>query len=826
MRTLLSNTGIVGMLVGLALALAGCGSGGGVPGVGNNVAGQVQKGPFAIGSQISVNELDSNLNPNGKVYSVETTDDLGNFTLHTTVTLSQVEIVGTGFYMDETSGQLSTSQISLRAFVDLSVNSTPTINVLTSLQAQRLWSLIAQGSTYAAAYAQSQTEVLAAFGIDSTKVSGLSNLFSMRINGSSDADSVLLATSAVLSRMAATAATANGTTQSAELSNFVNTMASQLAITGSVSSAIAVARAFAETQVDLSAVRSNLETYYQNRGLTIVAPKFEEWVDHSGSGVLPQRLASVTSLVFAKKSAATPGLQVTSDAVTVAGLGTGVAAPVTVNTGTILLKNNSVVSGSSTIVVNGDTLAMRVTSLDYSLVTTATITVGSSSATWQVETAPPAPIMAFAVSGTTQATITWPLVSTATSYNIYWATSPGVTTASNKITGATSPHVQTGLTAGNSYFYRVASVNASLETLSEEVFTFVYAGGSPAGTFAAAGNMTRDRYAGTSTLLADGRVLIVGGVSSGNAFLALAEVYDPATNIFTNTGSPLNVRAGHTATRLRNGKVLVTGGQLPAGALASAAVYDPATGVFTATGNMTIGRQGHVAALLPNGKVLVVGGSSVGANNTGPFASAEIYDPDTGLFTLTGSMARPKENSLTATLLTNGKVLVTGIEGANLANRQGKAEIYNPATGTFTATGSMLVAQPVATATLLPNGKVLFAGGEKGDNSTVFSNVEVYDPATGLFTANGNMTSVRSRHTATLLPNGKVLFAGGIIDSPYAANTASAEIYDPDTGTSTATGSMTVARMSHLAVLLRNGKVLQLGGYAQGGITATTELFQ
>ncbi len=185
------------------------------------LSGQFQKGPFAIGSSIAVNEQDNNLNPTGDVYNVQTSDDLGSFSVASKIKNHLVEIVGDGFYMDELTGNLAASRVQIRAIADLKMDNTPTVNILTSLQAQRLKKLITNGSTYAAAYTQSQNEVLAAFGIDSNKVSGLTALYSMQIDGNTDADSVLLAVSSILSKMAANAAAANGTAAPAELSNYI-----------------------------------------------------------------------------------------------------------------------------------------------------------------------------------------------------------------------------------------------------------------------------------------------------------------------------------------------------------------------------------------------------------------------------------------------------------------------------------------------------------------------------------------------------------------------------------------------------------------------------
>ena len=319
------------------VAIAGCGGGGAssTPPAGGSyqLSGQFQKGPFVIGSQISVNELDENLNPTGIVYNIQTTDDLGNFSVASKVHSHLVEIIGDGFYMDELTGQLSTTRIQLRAIADLNVNSTVTVNILTSLQGLRLKKLITQGSTYSAANTQSQNEVLTAFGVDPTKVIGLSNLYTMKINGSADADSVLLALSAVLSKMATNAATANATSQPAELSNYINTIASQIQNTGTITvGGTNTARSLAATQIDLAAVRTNVETYYANRGITIVAPKFEEWVDKNASGMLPRRLTTqaLTGIITGLTSSGLVLQNNAGESITIAANATSFSFPATI----------------------------------------------------------------------------------------------------------------------------------------------------------------------------------------------------------------------------------------------------------------------------------------------------------------------------------------------------------------------------------------------------------------------------------------------------------------------------------------------------------------
>ncbi len=207
---------------------------------------------------------------------------------------------------------------------------------------------------------------------------------------------------------------------------------------------------------------------------------------------------------------------------------------------------------------------------------------------------------------------------------------------------------------------------------------------------------------------------------------------------------------------------------------------------------MSTGRYCHTATLLPNGKVLIAGGTD---GQSFP-ATAELYDPGTGTFRATGSLNAVRCYH-TATLLPSGKVLIAGGSFT-----QPSAELYDPSTGTFRATGSMIDDSYHGTATLLTDGRVLLAGGSTRGGFSA----EVYDPSTGTFSATGSMRTGRNYHTATLLPSGKVLIAGGYTDS------ASAELYDPTTGTFSATGSMSTSRFAPTATLLPSGKVLIAGG--------------
>jgi WD40 repeat protein len=218
------------------------------------------------------------------------------------------------------------------------------------------------------------------------------------------------------------------------------------------------------------------------------------------------------------------------------------------------------------------------------------------------------------------------------------------------------------------------------------------------------------------------------------------------------------------------------------------------------TSSMHLARACHTATRLLDGRVLVAGGIE---RDGVFFDSAELYDPATGTFEATGRMTTARACH-TATLLPDGKVLIAG---GSTRQWLSSAEIFDPVTGAFTPTGEMSVARGGATATLLPDGKVLIAGGSDG---SLHASAEVYDAETGTFSATGEMRTARASHTATSLPGGRVLITGGgaargpIMDS--------AELYDPVNGAFTLTGPMTTPRHKHAAALLPDGDVLIAGG--------------
>jgi hypothetical protein len=146
-----------------------------------------------------------------------------------------------------------------------------------------------------------------------------------------------------------------------------------------------------------------------------------------------------------------------------------------------------------------------------------------------------------------------------------------------------------------------------------------------------------------------------------------------------------------------------------------------------------------------------------------------------------------------ATSLANGSVLIAGGPGgvSNALTALLVPQLYDPASGQFTTTGSMSATRYNHTATLLADGKVLIAGGD-GSSGETLDSAELYDPATGRFSLTGSMITGRSQHTATLLADGKVLIAGGFGSSGDAL--AAAELYDPASGRFSLTGSMITGR--------------------------------
>ncbi len=325
--------------------------------------------------------------------------------------------------------------------------------------------------------------------------------------------------------------------------------------------------------------------------------------------------------------------------------------------------------------------------------------------------------------------------------------------------------------------------------------------------FESTGNMTAARQGFTATLLPDGKVLAIGGLDNYD-YLSSAELFDPASGTWTAIGNLNDGRFKHTATLLPDGRVLLAGGGVNYFPSDTAELFDPSTGISTTTGSLVGPRYSHTATLLPNGKVLVVAGRYNDFYYGFPLDTVELYDPASGTWSTTRRLAKAREGH-TATLLPNGKVLVAGGDDFETSNGEGfvaVAELYDPASGIWSATGSLSIPRSWHTATLLPSGKVIVAGGLGSDG--FLSSAEIYDPENEKWTAAGELNVPRAFHTDALLANGDVLVVGG----ENADFLASAEFYDPEKDAWTTTGSLETARRFQTETLLSDGSVLVAGG--------------
>jgi hypothetical protein len=329
-----------------------------------------------------------------------------------------------------------------------------------------------------------------------------------------------------------------------------------------------------------------------------------------------------------------------------------------------------------------------------------------------------------------------------------------------------------------------------------------------AGTFSPTGNMTAPRFGQTAILLPDGKVLIAGGNASG------AELYDPVTGTFTGIGSMTTIWPTG-GVLLPDGRVLfaeghfnVTAeGQINSTGNATVGFYDPITGTFNVAGSLATLTAVGSATMLNDGRVLLVG--SIG---TAPAISgAEVYDPASETFSPAAVVANwPQQMPAPPqTVLLDGRVLLRYVEDY--------AELYDPSTGTLSVTKGPAPIELPPHATLLLNGKLLLTGGSDNGFPASVNWASLFDPASGRLESTGMMGTARDGHTATLLPDGTVLVAGGseTQDNAFPA-LASAELYDPAAGRFSAAANMTTARAYATATLLNNGQVLIMGGRALG----------
>ena len=321
--------------------------------------------------------------------------------------------------------------------------------------------------------------------------------------------------------------------------------------------------------------------------------------------------------------------------------------------------------------------------------------------------------------------------------------------------------------------------------------------------------MTIARGWHSATILRDGRVLIAGGDTALDTDTAAVEIFDPATNTFTLTGSLNTARHQHSATLLPDGRVLIIAGYAT-GWLSSAEIYDPTTGQWSLTQPLFAHGVAHTATLLKDGRVLVMGGSTQGGYSA-PDDRVEIFDPQTNRWQK-AARHENTDSSHTATRLADGRVLIAG----GLAD----PSVYDPVSDAWRAAGKLTSERCFAQSTLLPDGRILLIGGHLCHEDTPLNSVEIYDPVGNTWQAAAPLAAPRYLHTALALPEGRVLAVGGwkTTNGYEAALLDMAEVYDPQSGTWRTLAPLNIGRVMHTTTLLPDGRILVTGGQTSRGV--------
>ena len=800
-------------------------------------AGVAQKGPLAAGSTVGARELGLNLSTTGNLYTY-TTDATGAFTPKDKYASALLAITATGSYTDEVTGAASDGPVTLQSYANLSSETQLDVNVLTTLAFTRTNTLLnTNGMTFADARAQAEREVLAAFGIALGSSPGAFG----QLDASADTDGghLLAALSSVI---------VQGRT-SAQVDALLVALQADIASNGAnIGSGNAQTLALSEQALNMNAVAAHLAAMY---GKPFDANKLAEWIDQDGDGVIAHdkfRVDDATpsssftlpaDFVAARDGAAVTatagqlsvnGAAVTGPATIHAGDTVALAAPATLADGALkayLLVGStrvarvSFVKGLASLAITPTTGTLPL-GISQRFVATGTFTDGhaadiSDSVTWTSSAPAVADIGAatgladgitlgsttiIAASGTVLGTL--PLTTIAATIKSMVIAPDSLTTG----VGITRHFTATGTFSDGS----VADVTASATWTAQTSSIASVNHGAAIGLSPGATSVTAS----------------IGTVSAGAVLAVSTDTWSAAPQM------PTERVAGHTATLLDDGRLLVLGGVKASGGTAAADLFDPSNSTWASVAPMSTVRSSHAATLLADGRVLVTGGSTVSTGTAQGYinnASAEIYDPVANTWTATPPMSAARSHH-TATRLADGKVLVVGGENA-LYLVEPTAEIYDPVANTWSAPR----AQPVAprsqhTATLLPSGLVLVAGGFDIVNGllTPAATAELYDPVlhtsastdshgvtttivTGGqdFTAAAAMASAHYGHSATRLADGRVVVVGG--------NTTQTEIYDPVGATWTTQGATAATHTSHGAVLLNDGRILVVGGtqFAQPG---------
>lgn len=790
-------------------------------------AGVAQKGPLAIGSTVTAQELGLNLSATGSLHTYATTSATGAFTPSSTFASALLAMTATGSYTDEVTGAASSGPVTLQSYANLGSETVLNVNVLTTLAYTRIATLLnARGMKFADARAQAEREALAAFGIVLGTSPGAFG--TLDAGAATDGGHLLAALSSVV---------VQGRT-AAQVNALLASLQADIGANGAnISSANRQAIALSEQALDLNTVAAHLGALY---GAPVDAGTLAEWMDQDGDGVIghdefrvDDATPASTFTLPADLVTARDGAAVSLTAGQLSINGAAAAQPATLHAGdtVVVAAPSGLADGALKVYLqSGATPIARVTfvkGLAAIAITPATGTLPLGISQRFTATGTFADGHSADVSGAVTWTSSAPAVAgIGAASGLAGALALGTTTLA-ATSGATSGTLS--LTTVAATIQSMAIAPATLQTgvgiTRRLVATGTFSDGSTADVSASATWTTQTPgIAAVGNGSASGLALGSTGVTATLGTVSANAEVDVTTNTWTPAPQmPTERVAGHTATLLVSGKLLVAGGVKSAGVgTAAADLFDPASATWSPVAPMNVMRSSHAATLLADGRVLVTGGSTVAGGAAQGYvnnASAEIYDPVANTWTPTPPMSVARSHH-TATLLPDGTVLVVGGENQKYLV-EASAEIYDPATDSWSAPR----AQPVAsrsrhTATLLPSGFVLIAGGFDIVSGllTPSNTAELYDPVlhtsttggvttvTGGrdFTATTAMAFAHDGQSATRLPDGRVVIVGG--------GTPQTEIYDPASATWTTQGATAATHTAQGAVLLADGRVLVAGG--------------
>ncbi|MBI2393821.1 MAG: hypothetical protein HYV09_29890 [Deltaproteobacteria bacterium] len=329
----------------------------------------------------------------------------------------------------------------------------------------------------------------------------------------------------------------------------------------------------------------------------------------------------------------------------------------------------------------------------------------------------------------------------------------------------------------------------------------------------------------TASVIASGRVLVVGGESFGSSVLSAAEIFDPVTRTWTIAKATATSRTLHSATVLASGKVAVFGGATGAltgypTATSTVEVYDPATDVWSAGAPLSVQRYSHVSALLsPSGAVLVAAG--IDAVSHGHLLDAEVWDATKSTTTAVTNAASSYHARGAAFGFGTNRVLLVGSDNEN----DSTGDVYDGATNQFAAAPALSAGRSFAAYVGLADGRVLVAGGRILSASTIVSSAEMFSPTGGAFGAANAMPGPKLGAAGAALTTSRILIAGGVAaDSSTTPETAT-YLYDVASGKWSSAGALAAERLRAAMAPLPGGAALITGGTVGSTVASTAEIW-